>query len=101
VTSVDDVDRAIAIVEQFYPTVVNNIKVVGAEKRLPHTKIVEKSRKKRRELRLEVLLHDEIVEKSRMKLLDLGTDKDSLNDMLDYMIKWKLPVTIGEVGGED
>ena len=31
VTSVDDVDRAVAIVEQFYTTVVNNIEVVGVQ----------------------------------------------------------------------
>ncbi|TWU35977.1 type II and III secretion system protein family protein [Novipirellula artificiosorum] len=50
VTSVDDVDRAVAIVEQFYPTVVNNIKVVGVQQVLLHTKIMEVSRTKLRDL---------------------------------------------------
>ena len=43
VTSVDDVDRAVAIVEQFYPSVVNNIKVVGVQQVLLHTRIMEVS----------------------------------------------------------
>lgn len=50
VTSVDDVDRAIAIVEQYYPTVVNNIRVVGVQQVLLHTRIMEVSRTKLREL---------------------------------------------------
>lgn len=50
VTSVDDVDRAFAIVEQFYPTVVNNIRVVGVQQILLHTKIMEVSRTKLRDL---------------------------------------------------
>ncbi|MEM1070502.1 MAG: pilus assembly protein N-terminal domain-containing protein [Planctomycetota bacterium] len=50
VTSVDDVDRAIAIVEQFYATVVNNIKVVGVQQVLLHTRIMEVSRTKLRDL---------------------------------------------------
>lgn len=50
VTSVDDVDRAIAIVEQYYPTVVNNIRVVGVQQVLMHTRIMEVSRTKLREL---------------------------------------------------
>ena len=50
VTSVDDVDRAVAIVEQFYPTVVNNIKVVGVQQVLLHTRIMEVSRTKFRDL---------------------------------------------------
>ncbi|MFK8114574.1 MAG: type II and III secretion system protein family protein [Rubripirellula sp.] len=50
VTSVDDVDRAVAIVEQFYATVVNNIKVVGVQQVLLHTKIMEVSRTKLRDL---------------------------------------------------
>lgn len=50
VTSVDDVDRAVAIVEQFYSTVVNNIKVVGVQQILLHTRIMEVSRTKLREL---------------------------------------------------
>jgi pilus assembly protein CpaC len=50
VTSVDDVDRAVAIVEQFYPIVVNNIKVVGVQQILLHTKIMEVSRTKLRDL---------------------------------------------------
>jgi len=50
VTSIDDVDRAIAIVEQYYPTVVNNIRVVGVQQVLLHTKIMEVSRTKLRDL---------------------------------------------------
>jgi pilus assembly protein CpaC len=50
VTNVDDVDRAIAIVEQYYPTVVNNIRVVGVQQVLLHTRIMEVSRTKLREL---------------------------------------------------
>ena len=41
VTSVDDVDRALKIAEQFYPSVVNNIKVVGVQQVLLHTRIME------------------------------------------------------------
>ncbi len=50
VTSVDDVDRAVAIVEQFYTTVVNNIQVVGVQQVLLHTRIMEVSRTKLRDL---------------------------------------------------
>jgi pilus assembly protein CpaC len=50
VTSVDDVDRAVAIVEQYYTTVVNNIRVVGVQQVLLHTKIMEVSRTKLRDL---------------------------------------------------
>ena len=50
VTSVDDVDRAVAIAEQFYPTIVNNIKVVGVQQVLLHTRIMEVSRTKLRAL---------------------------------------------------
>ncbi len=50
VTSVDDVDLAMAIVEQFYPKAINNIKVVGVQQVLLHTKIMEVSRTKLRDL---------------------------------------------------
>ncbi|MGV3485204.1 MAG: type II and III secretion system protein family protein [Planctomycetaceae bacterium] len=50
VTSADDVDQAIAIVEQFYPRVINNIKVIGVQQVLLHTKIMEVSRTKLRDL---------------------------------------------------
>ena len=50
VTSVDDVDRAVAIVEQYYATVVNNIKVVGVQQVLLHTRVMEVSRTKLRDL---------------------------------------------------
>ncbi|QDT07000.1 Type II secretion system protein D precursor [Rubripirellula lacrimiformis] len=50
VTNVDEVDRAVAIVEQFYPTVVNNIRVVGVQQILLHTQIMEVSRTKLRDL---------------------------------------------------
>lgn len=58
VTSVDDVDRAVAIVEQYYPTVVNNIKVVGVQQVLLHTRIMEVSRTKFRDLGLDFALSD-------------------------------------------
>ncbi|TWU49366.1 type II and III secretion system protein family protein [Rubripirellula reticaptiva] len=50
VTNVDEVDRAVAIVEQFYATVVNNIRVVGVQQVLLHTKIMEVSRTKLRDM---------------------------------------------------
>ena len=50
VTNVDDVDRAVAIVEQFYASVVNNIRVVGVQQVLLHTKIMEVSRTKFRDV---------------------------------------------------
>lgn len=50
VTNVDDVDRAIAIAEQFYATVINNIRVVGVQQVLLHTKIMEVSRTKFRDV---------------------------------------------------
>lgn len=50
VTNVDDVDRAIAIVEQFYASVVNNVSVVGVQQVLLHTKIMEVSRNKLRDV---------------------------------------------------
>jgi len=50
VTSTEDVERAVAITEQFYTTVINNIKVVGVQQVLLHTKIMEVSRTKLREL---------------------------------------------------
>lgn len=53
VTNVDDVDRAIAIAEQFYATVINNIRVVGVQQVLLHTKIMEVSRTKFRKLGLD------------------------------------------------
>ncbi len=58
VTSVDDVDRAVAIVEQFYTTVVNNIKVVGVQQVLLHTRIMEVSRTKFRDLGIDWALID-------------------------------------------
>ncbi len=59
VTSVDDVDRAVAITEQFYTTVINNIKVVGVQ---------------------QVLLHTRIMEVSRTKLRDMGVDWGTFDD---------------------
>lgn len=50
VTSVDDVDRAVAIIEQFYQVVINNIEVVGVQQVLLHTRIMEVSRTKLREM---------------------------------------------------
>ena len=50
VTDTEDIDRVIAVTEQFYPQVVNNIKVVGVQTILLHTRIMEVSRTKLREL---------------------------------------------------
>ena len=58
VTSADDVDRAVAIVEQYYATVVNNIKVIGVQQVLLHTRIMEVSRTKLRDLGLDLAIID-------------------------------------------
>lgn len=58
VTSVDDVDRAVAIIEQFYKVVINNIEVVGVQQVLLHTKIMEVSRTKLRQLGIDWSLSD-------------------------------------------
>ena len=58
VTSADDVDRAVAIVEQFYPSVVNLIKVVGVQQVLLHTRIMEVSRTKFRDLGVDLAIFD-------------------------------------------
>ncbi|MEM9827195.1 MAG: pilus assembly protein N-terminal domain-containing protein [Planctomycetota bacterium] len=50
VTSVDDVDRAVAIAEQYYTSIINNIKVVGVQQVLLHTRIMEVSRTKLRDM---------------------------------------------------
>jgi pilus assembly protein CpaC len=50
VTSAEDVERAVSITEQFYTTVINNIKVVGVQQVLLHTKLMEVSRTKLRDL---------------------------------------------------
>ncbi|MEL7336010.1 MAG: pilus assembly protein N-terminal domain-containing protein, partial [Planctomycetota bacterium] len=49
VSNVDDVDRALAIAEQYYPTIINNIRVVGVQQVLLHTRILEVSRTKLRQ----------------------------------------------------
>ena len=56
VTSADDVDRAVAIAEQFYTTIVNNIKVIGVQQVLLHTRIMEVSRTKLRDLGVDFAL---------------------------------------------
>ncbi len=53
VTSDQHVEQAVAIAEQFYPTVINRIEVIGV-----HT----------------VMLHAQVMEVSRTKLRDLGVD---------------------------
>ncbi len=65
VTNVDDVDKAVAIVEQFYTTVVNNIKVVGVQ---------------------QVLLHTRIMEVSRTKLRDLGVDFSAVDSAGNFLV---------------
>ncbi|MEO9935445.1 type II and III secretion system protein family protein [Rhodopirellula bahusiensis] len=59
VTSVDDVDKAVAITEQFYTTVINNIQVVGIQQVLLHTKIMEVSRTKLRQLGVDLAVLDD------------------------------------------
>lgn len=54
VTSVDDVDRAMQIAEQFYTVVINNIEVVGVQQVLLHTRIYEVSRTKLRQLGVDI-----------------------------------------------
>ncbi len=56
VTSADDVDRAVAIIEQFYTTVVNNIRVIGVQQVLLHTRIMEVSRTKLRDLGVDLAI---------------------------------------------
>ncbi|MEM8910297.1 MAG: pilus assembly protein N-terminal domain-containing protein [Planctomycetota bacterium] len=58
VTSVDDVDRAVAIAEQFYTVVINNIEVVGVQQVLLHTRIMEVSRTKLRQLGIDLAFSD-------------------------------------------
>ena len=54
VTNVDDVDRAVAIAEQFYTTIVNNVRVIGVQQVLLHAQIMEVSRTKLRELGIDI-----------------------------------------------
>lgn len=60
VTNVDDVDRAVQIVEQFYAQVVTNVRVVGVQQIMLHTKIMEVSRTKFRELGVDWVLSDPV-----------------------------------------
>ena len=50
VTGDDDVEQIIAIAEQYYPTVINRISVVGVHTVMLHTQVLEVSRTKLREL---------------------------------------------------
>lgn len=50
VSGVDDVERAVLIAEQFYTNIINNIRVVGVQQVLLHTRIMEVSRTKLRSL---------------------------------------------------
>ncbi len=79
VTSVDDVDRAVAIVEQFYTTVVNNIKVVGVQQVLLHTRIMEVSRTKLRDLGIDwgTFKSDGFFFSSPGRLIDIGQSTTS------------------------
>jgi pilus assembly protein CpaC len=60
VNNVDDVDRAIKIVEQFYASVVTNVRVIGVQQIMLHTKIMEVSRTKFRELGVDWALSDRV-----------------------------------------
>lgn len=60
VNNVDDVDRALQIVEQFYATVVTNVRVIGVQQIMLHTKIMEVSRTKFRELGVDWALSDRV-----------------------------------------
>jgi len=75
VTGADDVDRAVAIAEQFYPKVINNIRVVGVQQVLLHTKIMEVSRTKLRSLGIDWTLSGATNSVSVVPgaLIDLGT----------------------------
>lgn len=80
VTGVDDVDRAVAIVEQFYPRVLNNIRVVGVQQVLLHTKIMEISRTKLRALGIDWSLQgsgNNVFSNAPGALVDLGTGNRS------------------------
>ncbi len=50
VTSDEHVEQAVAIAEQFYPTVINRIGVIGMHTVMLHTQVLEVSRTKLREL---------------------------------------------------
>ena len=50
VTRPEDIERVIAIVEQFYPAVINNLRVADVPQVLLHTQIMEVSRTKLRKL---------------------------------------------------
>jgi pilus assembly protein CpaC len=50
VTGDDDVEQIITIAEQYYPTVINRISVVGVHTVMLHTQVLEVSRTKLREL---------------------------------------------------
>jgi pilus assembly protein CpaC len=60
VNNVDDVDRALQIVEQFYAEVVVNVRVIGVQQIMLHTKIMEVSRTKFRELGVDWALSDRV-----------------------------------------
>ena len=50
VTSDEHVEQAVAIAEQYYPTVINRIEVIGVHTIMLHTQVMEVSRTKLREL---------------------------------------------------
>ncbi len=54
VTDGDEVETVIAVCEQFYPNVVNNIRVAGVQSVLLHTKVLEISRTKLRALGIDL-----------------------------------------------
>lgn len=60
VNNVDDVDKAIQIAEQFYATVVTNVRVIGVQQIMLHTKIMEVSRTKFRELGVDWAMSDRV-----------------------------------------
>lgn len=62
VTSAEDVTTAVAITEQFYPTVVNNVRVVGVQQVILRTRIMEVSRTKLRSLGIDWQLSGQTVQ---------------------------------------
>ncbi len=79
VTTADDVERAVAITEQFYGVVINNISVIGLQQVLLHTRIMEVSRTKARNLGIDLAFFGDVFDRSTSLLtgtkgLVSGTD---------------------------
>ena len=64
VTTADDVERAVAITEQFYGVVINNIHVLGLQQVLLHTRMLEISRTKARDLGIDLAFFGDVFDRS-------------------------------------